>query len=217
VISYPQDPRHFSQTPFVLPDFSKCTKFGASLQIAPWQIPHSSKISKGGEDTYFVSSDASSFGIFDGKTLPFCLTSGVGGWSNRGIDPREFSAAISTYCQEATDTQLLTEPRQILTYSHNKVISQATIGSWYREDLSSNSQARRVYFLSLQIACVLLTSVILDFLSSEEGKLNSSPRSKLTDSMLPFKSGRNQIQINQILRRNTKLLSKTYATTTSRI
>lgn len=59
--------RSYCQKPVSpLPDFTKCVKWGATLQVSPWQIPHSSKVSKGGEDTYYISSNVSSFGVFDG-------------------------------------------------------------------------------------------------------------------------------------------------------
>lgn len=66
--------RYSSQPTSPLPDFSKTSRWGATLQVSPWQIPHSSKAGKGGEDTYFVSSDVSSFGVFDGNQASFVLT-----------------------------------------------------------------------------------------------------------------------------------------------
>eukprot|EP01125_Pyxidicula_operculata_P017389 TRINITY_DN6086_c0_g1_i2.p1 TRINITY_DN6086_c0_g1~~TRINITY_DN6086_c0_g1_i2.p1 ORF type:complete len:251 (-),score=45.42 TRINITY_DN6086_c0_g1_i2:19-771(-) len=64
---------------------------------------------KGGEDTYFVSKDGSSFGVFDG----------VGGWADRGVDPRQYSYQLSLGCIHAADKLWIHNPLAILITGYN--------------------------------------------------------------------------------------------------
>jgi len=102
-----------------LQDFEHDIRHTATLTVAAWQIPHSAKRSKGGEDTYFISEEGSAMGVFDG----------VGGWSESGINPREYSYALAMGCKVATDTQHITEPQKILQYSYEqctKIVGSST-------------------------------------------------------------------------------------------
>lgn len=138
-----------------LPDFNTSIRWGATLQVSPWQIPHSQKLAKGGEDTYFISQDASVFGVFDGMNLKTRKAlnehTGVGGWSSRGIDPRDYSSEISRLCEEATNEQYLIDPREILQYAHLKISQKAVIGSWY--------DCHMITYLHFHISTACLISV----------------------------------------------------------
>lgn len=55
---------------------------------------------------------------------------GVGGWANRGIDPRDYSLTVAKFCEEATNEMCLTDPREILAYAHIKATQKGVVGSW---------------------------------------------------------------------------------------
>jgi len=69
-------------------------------------IPHPDKVSKGGEDAYFVSSDGKAIGIADG----------VGGWALHGIDPAIFANCLMQNAQRAYELFGLREPVQLLNF-----------------------------------------------------------------------------------------------------
>jgi protein phosphatase PTC7 len=94
-------------------DFESDIRRTASLNIAPWQIPHDSKKDKGGEDSYFISADGSVIGIFDG----------VGGWADSGIDPRDYSYVLSEGCRQGVEDALLTDPLTILNYGYKRSLN----------------------------------------------------------------------------------------------
>jgi len=94
-------------------DFSSDVRIAKYLSIAPWQIPHDSKKEKGGEDSYFISTDGSVIGVFDG----------VGGWADSGIDPRDYSYVLSEGCRQAVEEVKLTDPLSILNYGYKKSLS----------------------------------------------------------------------------------------------
>jgi len=75
------------------------------VSVAPWMIPHDDKKDKGGEDAYFISEDGLALGIFDG----------VGGWSDSGVNPREYSYTIMEGCKTyAEDNAAKRTPLTIL-------------------------------------------------------------------------------------------------------
>jgi protein phosphatase PTC7 len=80
-------------------------------------IPHDDKLDKGGEDTWFISEDLQTMGVFDG----------VGGWSDVNVDPRDYSLSLSKHCKLAVDEKALTNPLQILRYGYD--LSQSITGS----------------------------------------------------------------------------------------
>jgi len=100
-----------------IPDFEHDLRRTATLSIAPWQIPHDSKKDKGGEDSYFISTDGSVIGIFDG----------VGGWAESGVDPRDYSYVLSEGCRQAVEELRFSDPLSILNYGYKK--SLAIMGS----------------------------------------------------------------------------------------
>jgi len=91
-------------------DFQNDLRHTATLNVAVWQIPGPGKQNKGGEDTYFMSDDGTTMGVFDG----------VGGWAREGVDPREYSYALATGCKHAVDVQFLNDPFEILQYAYDK-------------------------------------------------------------------------------------------------
>lgn len=94
-------------------DFENDVRRTTTMTIAPWQIPHDTKKEKGGEDSYFISTDGSVIGIFDG----------VGGWADSGIDPRDYSYILSEGCSQGVEESLLTDPLSILNYGYKKSLS----------------------------------------------------------------------------------------------
>jgi protein phosphatase PTC7 len=80
-------------------------------------IPHDDKKEKGGEDSWFISNDLKTIGVFDG----------VGGWATAGIDPREYSHNLSLHCKKAVDEQSKTHPLQIMRYGYDR--TQHIVGS----------------------------------------------------------------------------------------
>jgi len=109
--------RSTSKEPTPLQNFEEDLRHTATLNVAVWQIPHPDKQKKGGEDTYFMSNEGTTMGVFDG----------VGGWADAGVDPREYSYALATACKQAVDEQLLNEPLAILEYGFEK--AKNVIGS----------------------------------------------------------------------------------------
>jgi len=89
-------------------NFPKDAMLTKQLDLAPWQIPHDDKKWKGGEDTYFISKTGNQFGVFDG----------VGGWAKKGVDPREYSLALSRGCLSGVDEFSLAEPLSILKHGY---------------------------------------------------------------------------------------------------
>jgi len=82
----------------------------SSLQVGTYGIPHDDKRQKGGEDAFFISNDLKTIGVFDG----------VGGWSNVGVDPREYSLSLAFYCKQAADEEKsLAHPLEILRYGYD--------------------------------------------------------------------------------------------------
>jgi len=98
----PRDLLKTSKAP--LQDFANDMRRSGAIDVAIWQIPHDDKKDKGGEDTYFISKDGYSFGVFDG----------VGGWITQGVDPREYSYRLSQGCKNTVDEKGITDPLEIL-------------------------------------------------------------------------------------------------------
>eukprot|EP01125_Pyxidicula_operculata_P021586 TRINITY_DN8397_c0_g1_i1.p1 TRINITY_DN8397_c0_g1~~TRINITY_DN8397_c0_g1_i1.p1 ORF type:complete len:315 (-),score=71.87 TRINITY_DN8397_c0_g1_i1:156-1100(-) len=109
--------RSSTNIPTPIQDFRSDIKHTATLTIAPWQIPHDSKKSKGGEDAYYVADDGTSFGVFDG----------VGGWASAGVDPRNYSYTLAMACKKAADTEHYHDPLKIIKYGHQ--VAKGIIGS----------------------------------------------------------------------------------------
>jgi len=79
---------------------------GASLRFksAAASIPHPEKVSRGGEDAYFVAPDGGAFGVFDG----------VGGWSEVGVDPGIYSRSLAAQCFAAYEELGAERPTHLL-------------------------------------------------------------------------------------------------------
>lgn len=94
-----------------------------TLIAAARSIPHPEKSHKGGEDAHFLT--GTSVGVFDG----------VGGWAEHGIDPAEYSRALSNASKkhakilcDSPDARNC-QPRQVLQAAFEEVQRQRIIGS----------------------------------------------------------------------------------------
>lgn len=117
------------------------------ITAAAVQIPHPDKRAKGGEDAYFISSDGCSLGVFDGAHLsslipgapslsktfrvPFVIPSGVGGWSDSGVDPRIYALKLAEgslrAAEQAASSKTLASPVEIMDAGYKNAFS--TLGS----------------------------------------------------------------------------------------
>eukprot|EP01121_Diplochlamys_sp_Union-15-3_P000808 TRINITY_DN10671_c0_g1_i1.p1 TRINITY_DN10671_c0_g1~~TRINITY_DN10671_c0_g1_i1.p1 ORF type:complete len:353 (+),score=61.34 TRINITY_DN10671_c0_g1_i1:67-1059(+) len=79
------------------------------FQTAVFSKPHPSKKEKGGEDSWFISKDHYTIGVFDG----------VGGWAEVGVDSKQYSEALSVGADRATTRDDLRDPLDILSYAYN--------------------------------------------------------------------------------------------------
>jgi len=101
-----------SKNPFTDADYLKSV-FGYSTKVQVELIPHPLKVSKGGEDAYFVgqSHNAFAFGVADG----------VGGWSQQGIDPSLVSKGIMLGAKNAFEKLNMSDPVEMMDYGHKQV------------------------------------------------------------------------------------------------
>eukprot|EP00210_Caulerpa_lentillifera_P004054 g3867.t1 len=80
--------------------------FDVSVQV----IPHPNKVAYGGEDAYFIAGDTS-FGVADG----------VGGWTEGGVNPAEYSRSIMALSQEGiTQSETVQDLKSVLDQAHQK-------------------------------------------------------------------------------------------------
>jgi len=77
--------------------------FDISVQV----IPHPDKVSSGGEDAYFIY-ERFGFGVADG----------VGGWSDGGVNPADYSRHIMRITAENLESDL--DPKTALDLAHSK-------------------------------------------------------------------------------------------------
>ncbi|KIW87656.1 uncharacterized protein Z519_11630 [Cladophialophora bantiana CBS 173.52] len=78
-----------------------------------------------GQDAYFVACVGK-----DPNTIAFAIADGVGGWSEHGIDPADFSHGLCSYMAETTLSWSSEErlgPKQLLEIGYNKTISDPAI------------------------------------------------------------------------------------------
>ncbi|KAH0832710.1 Protein phosphatase 2C 7, mitochondrial [Fonsecaea pedrosoi] len=78
-----------------------------------------------GQDAYFVARVGK-----DPTTTAFAIADGVGGWSEHGIDPADFSHGLCSYMAETTLSWSLKErlgPKQLLEIGYEKTIRDPTI------------------------------------------------------------------------------------------
>ncbi|KIW83428.1 hypothetical protein Z517_02673 [Fonsecaea pedrosoi CBS 271.37] len=78
-----------------------------------------------GQDAYFVARVGK-----DPTTTAFAIADGVGGWSEHGIDPADFSHGLCSYMAETTLAWSLKErlgPKQLLEIGYEKTIRDPTI------------------------------------------------------------------------------------------
>jgi len=93
--------------------------FFNDIDVSAYMVPQVEKFRKGGEDSYYISIDGGSFGVFDG----------VGGWADAGVDPREYSYALAAACKSAADDLYLHDPLEILQYAYDKIKIKNVVGS----------------------------------------------------------------------------------------
>jgi len=75
-----------------------------------FMIPHPSKVDKGGEDAYFISTDGKALGVADG----------VGGWSLHGIDPAIYARSMMKDAKLAYEELGYKLPQEMLTYAYER-------------------------------------------------------------------------------------------------
>jgi protein phosphatase PTC7 len=76
------------------------------LSVGISSIPHPAKVSKGGEDAYFLSEDMKIIGVADG----------VGGWGDIGVDPALYSKSLMDGAKLSVQgSQSLREPVDIMS------------------------------------------------------------------------------------------------------
>lgn len=92
-----------------------------SFSFGNSMTPHPEKLSKGGEDAYFVHlGDVIGFGVADG----------VGGWASLGIDPSKYSKSLMKFCQqELRDRPDTVDPVEILQRAFDRVTQDQYQGS----------------------------------------------------------------------------------------
>jgi len=89
------------------------------LNSQVYVIPHPQKQKKGGEDAFFVSKNGLAIGVSDG----------VGGWSDRGIDPSLYSKTLMRETKLAYEELNLIDPLDSLKSAAkkaNKILGSAT-------------------------------------------------------------------------------------------
>lgn len=57
------------------------------------------------------------------------LSTGVGGWSDHGINPRDYSYNLALTCKENSEKS--SDPLKILQDSYDVVNERGVIGTWY--------------------------------------------------------------------------------------
>eukprot|EP01126_Amoeba_proteus_P025801 TRINITY_DN2563_c0_g1_i3.p1 TRINITY_DN2563_c0_g1~~TRINITY_DN2563_c0_g1_i3.p1 ORF type:complete len:291 (-),score=65.01 TRINITY_DN2563_c0_g1_i3:72-944(-) len=115
------------------------------ITSSPWLIPHDEKKAKGGEDTYFISSDGYAIGVFDG----------VGGWADV-CDPRMYSYKLMEGCKKYSDTTTdssLRTPLHILNYG------------WEYANLVTGSSTACVALFSPETSPIAVPKMRLDVLN----------------------------------------------------
>lgn len=101
-----------TKNPFADAEYLKSV-FGCSSKVQVELIPHPLKVSKGGEDAYFIGQTQNS--------LAFGVADGVGGWSHQGIDPSLVSKGIMLGAKNAFEKLNMTDPVEMMDYGHKQV------------------------------------------------------------------------------------------------
>jgi len=101
------------KNPFTDGEYLKSV-FGNSPKVQVELIPHPLKVSKGGEDAYFVATK-------DSGMLAFGVADGVGGWGHQGIDPSLVSKGIMLGAKTAFEKLEITNPVEMMDYGHKQV------------------------------------------------------------------------------------------------
>jgi protein phosphatase PTC7 len=81
-------------------------------------VPHPDKSATGGEDSCFVLKRSNAFGVFDG----------VGGWSDEGVNPAEYSETFASEAAKAVTKEKMRNPVDIMVRAHEetRVIGSST-------------------------------------------------------------------------------------------
>jgi protein phosphatase PTC7 len=110
--------------------------------------PHPNKVERGGEDAFFVLG-CRAIGVADG----------VGGWSQNGVDPGEYSRQLMTYTARAlTGPQARGSAVEALQYAHEKVgVPGSSTAIVARCGCYDCTTARMYHLPSLPCTCAGLT------------------------------------------------------------
>jgi len=100
---FPQVPK----SKFALQDFLHDVVTTEINEVGVYQLPGPK--SNEGDDTYLISEDGKSIGVFDG----------IGGNYEIGINPRDYSYSLMTGCRIAVNDKHITDPLQILEEGFN--------------------------------------------------------------------------------------------------
>jgi len=98
--------------PYTTGDHLKST-FGSSPSVQVEIIPHPLKLSKGGEDAFFVANR--------GSCLAFGVADGVGGWSHQGVDPSLVSKGLMMGAKYAFEKLGILDPVEIMDYGYQQI------------------------------------------------------------------------------------------------
>jgi len=81
-------------------------------------VPHPDKSATGGEDSCFVLKRSNAFGVFDG----------VGGWSDEGVNPAEYSETFASEAAKAVTKDKMRNPVDIMVRAHKmtRVVGSST-------------------------------------------------------------------------------------------
>ena len=81
-------------------------------------VPHPDKSATGGEDSCFVLKRSNAFGVFDG----------VGGWSDEGVNPAEYSETFASEAAKAVTKEKMRNPVDIMVRAHKmtRVVGSST-------------------------------------------------------------------------------------------
>jgi protein phosphatase PTC7 len=92
------------------------------LNSGGFMMPHPRKVAKGGEDSFYIAASGRSLGVADG----------VGGWSDVGVDPGEFSRKLMRNARQVSEAEAalpgnLLEPVRIMEEAYEQ--TKSLIGS----------------------------------------------------------------------------------------